>query len=358
MCLREYIGKGILSNPGEKQYFECPLCRSKTYAKDNSDTKNWVEDFPSNHFIVSMIDDGLQTLDQTDNSKMAKKQMQCVPCSIDGKTGKKSNAFAFCTVCTEYLCKECNQNHGKFKATRSHLVLTGDRLPKDISAFEKMSQYGFCDIHNQKEIEFKCFDHDKFVCSLCVASSHRKCDYLVHIDNIDSKNTTTFQENVDRILSLKTDVVLALSSKLEEAEKLDKEEARIDKNKRELIDILKDEIMHLETDFTETYRQLIKEAKKKLSISISESAGLIDTIKSLGELATVVLKHGSKHQMTILCDELRTRERSITSCTDSKGSTTVATLEKCVLKEISKIRSKLPKLCGYEELYQYRSGGS
>ena len=57
-CLREYIGRGILSNPGEKQYFECPLCRSKTYAKDNSDTKNWVEDFPSNHFIVSMIDDG------------------------------------------------------------------------------------------------------------------------------------------------------------------------------------------------------------------------------------------------------------------------------------------------------------
>lgn len=52
--------------------------------------------------------------------------------------------------------------------------------------------------------------------------------------------------------------------------------------------------------------------------------------------------------MTILCDELRSRERSITSCTDSKESTTVATLEKCVLKEISKIRSKLTKLCGYE----------
>lgn len=114
MCLEKYIGKGLSSNPGEKQYFECPLCRSKTYAKDdNSDTKDWVEDFPSNHFIVSMIDDGLQTIDQTNNPEKAKKDMKCVPCSIDGKTGKKSKAFAFCTVCTEYLCNQCEKNHRK-----------------------------------------------------------------------------------------------------------------------------------------------------------------------------------------------------------------------------------------------------
>lgn len=199
-CLENHISKGIEAGPDDRLSFDCPLCRREICSVEGSESSKWAEHFPTNHFIMSMIDDGLQTLGVSNIVEKPKKEMQCIPCILDGKHSKP---FAFCTMCIEYLCKDCYNDHRRFKSTRNHSVLKDESLPTDISAFQKMKGYGFCDIHD-KELEFKCFSHDKFVCSICVASEHRKCGHLVHVDNIDSENEQTFQENVLKLSVLKS----------------------------------------------------------------------------------------------------------------------------------------------------------
>ena len=111
LCLKEHIEKSTSTLSDSMKVFQCPLCGNKVSPVNKTKlSTEWVEDFPLNSIMSSLLEGCFQN--QTHTSLSDSDSKICFPCSIDGKN---SNGFAFCTKCTEYLCKECFNDHRKFK---------------------------------------------------------------------------------------------------------------------------------------------------------------------------------------------------------------------------------------------------
>ena len=59
--------------------------------------------------------------------------------------GEMSRSSASIKNCNQYLCIECHTTHGSLKATRGHVIQTGDNMPKSMA--DKPPRYDACDDH-------------------------------------------------------------------------------------------------------------------------------------------------------------------------------------------------------------------
>ena len=298
-CLEEHIRSFCQTN----KTFECPLCRAETHLDQQSTNDQWAKSYPTNHFIVSLIEDEvLQTQARSVDKNLA---IECVPCSLDAKSVK---AFCFCIQCVEYLCKECFEVHRKFKATRTHEVLKGNELPEDVTAFNKLSKIRFCNKHPDKEIEFKCNDDDILFCSMCVTSEHKTCESIKHISSIDEESQTKIDSFLERIISLKMDVEKTLNRKLQEADNLDKESKSVANSSTEIIDKLKEYIKYIENRFITQYSEHIESEHKKHANAIGECLGLVEKLDMMINVISTVLKYGSRVQKAVVINRLKDDE--------------------------------------------------
>lgn len=107
----------------------------------------------------------------------ANKNLLCDPCLFDDTN---EEAVGFCVICVEYLCQGCCRDHKKSKNTRNHNILK-DKLPADTSLFRLMKEMTSCSEHPDMPISHKCEDHNIYVCVMCIAGNHRKCDHVVEL---------------------------------------------------------------------------------------------------------------------------------------------------------------------------------
>ena len=122
ICLHDYICKTI--SPGSKNlcYFDCPLCRAKTFpVNTETECHQWAAEFVTNHFIVSLVDESRKDTNKVPEESSQNDSTDCVPCLLDHKTSKAS---CFCITCSEHLCMICQNDHKKFKVTRNHTVIS------------------------------------------------------------------------------------------------------------------------------------------------------------------------------------------------------------------------------------------
>ena len=96
----------------------------------------------------------------------------CEPC--EESRGRNVKIECFCKNCNQYLCIECHTTHGSLKATRGHMIQTGDDMPK--STAEKPPRYDACDDHPKHLKDQFCSDHGTLVCSTCCSTSHTMCN--------------------------------------------------------------------------------------------------------------------------------------------------------------------------------------
>ena len=108
-----------------------------------------------------------------------------------------------CSTCIEHLCKNCCHDHKRFKATRSHVILTDNEMPKDASVFKRMASLILCPFHPDREVEFKCCYHEKFVCPLCLRDAHRYCSQIENVSNIGSALKLQIPEVISKLMSVK-----------------------------------------------------------------------------------------------------------------------------------------------------------
>ena len=298
-CLEEHIRSFCQTH----KTFECPLCRAETHLDQQNTNDQWTKSYPTNHFIVSLIED--EVLHAQARSVDKNLAIECVPCSLDTKSVK---AFCFCIQCVEYLCKECFEVHRKFKATRTHKVLKGNELPEDVSAFNKLSKIRYCNKHPDKDIEFKCYDDDMLFCSMCVTSEHKTCESIKHISSIDEESQTKIDCFLEGIISLKTDVEKTLNCKLQEADNLDKESKRVTKSSTEIIDKLNECITYIENRFITQYSEHIESENKKRANAIVECFGLVEKLDMMINVISTVLKYGSRVQKAVVVSQLKDDE--------------------------------------------------
>ena len=96
----------------------------------------------------------------------------CEPC--EESRGRNVKIECFCKNCNQYLCIECHTTHGSLKATRGHVIQTGDDMPKSMA--DKPLRYDACDDHPKHLKDQFCCDHGTLVCSTCCSTSHAMCN--------------------------------------------------------------------------------------------------------------------------------------------------------------------------------------
>ena len=332
-CLDSHIRGSIDSDKS----FHCPICRTKTFPEKPASGGSWAKSFPTNHFIVSLLDDDTHhshKISEVEQDSMK----ECLPCKLDDKNIK---AFCFCIQCVEYLCKNCNESHRRVRSTRNHTVLKGNKLPTDISAFDKLSKIRFCNIHTDKEIEFKCVKHNVYMCSLCAITQHKNCEPVEHGRRIYGQNTLKSNNDLDEIVTLKTDVEKALECRLKKADDLDNESKRIVKQSSEIIEQLKALIDHLENRFLTQYKEHVQFEQRKLAMSVTECLAITDTLNKMSEVTNLALKYGSQIQKALVYNQLSDRVVKVNNCIKAQEGNCPDFLNKYLKYEVKALKQTI-----------------
>lgn len=314
VCLDGHV-RGVST---DGQYFECPLCRAKTIPVNKNSKEQWAKDFPTNHFVVSLLEDS------TIRSKEVKKSTKddaviCMPCSVEEKQKK---GFCFCINCSEYLCKDCYEDHRKFKATREHDILKGNNLPTDVVPFQTLSLLRYCNIHSDKEIEFKCIIDKKLLCSICATTLHRKCENIEHIGNKVKEKQKGVLVSLDSTTELQTEVTQLLESKLSEADQLGSFASRVQNQTTELKRQLTAMIVELETNFESKFKTHIDNEKSKITVAVADLLGLNESLSQLNGVINVACKYGTqvqKESVNDLIQDVHSQIKQSMKMRDSSG---------------------------------------
>lgn len=296
-CLTGHILKTELIHSEKGEYFECPLCRAKTYVLKDVPKMQWANFFPTNHGIVSLLNESIAP-----HKLETATDIECMPCKTDEKQKK---ACCFCIQCMEYYCKCCYDGHRKYKAFQQHTVLTGNEIPGDISAFERMTKLKFCVIHPQKEVEFKCVNDGKYICSICAATTHRSCGNITHIQNDDEDRMSDVRQFINDVKLMRSDVEKSLESKLKVADELDKVATNAEQNVTTLFEKLNAFVMKMRQEFLADYAEKLGLERQMLSPDLKECFDLIENINQLICVANTVIKYGSKSQIALINIDLR-----------------------------------------------------
>ncbi|XP_062568287.1 uncharacterized protein LOC134230474 [Saccostrea cucullata] len=106
-CLRVYITKQQ-ENKTRNCEFSCPVCRHNVVPSDvRKPVEDWVDQFPSNHQIISLMD----IMVPKRNDK---------PCRLCLKREINTKAVNLCRTCQEEYCADCSRFHQLLKATKGH----------------------------------------------------------------------------------------------------------------------------------------------------------------------------------------------------------------------------------------------
>ncbi|XP_078602835.1 uncharacterized protein LOC144876915 [Branchiostoma floridae x Branchiostoma japonicum] len=145
---------------------DCPTCR-----QDVPLPRNGVQGLKSN-FLVGKLRDILQQQPKGETSETREDGVPCTVCE-DGKS-----AQFYCLDCADYLCQTCNDMHGRFKANRSHKVVTVQDLQSGKAAAElRARETSKCEDHHELN-KFYCDTCHRVICLHCVVTAHKDHQYV------------------------------------------------------------------------------------------------------------------------------------------------------------------------------------
>ena len=238
------LSSAIESSCKEKEApagFRCPLCRE--FTPGVGEQKKWVNQFP--------INDDLANILEISKSKL------CGACKIENEENPGVN---YCFECQEAMCESCTKSHRKIASSRSHTVCP---LNEAIDANLHPNVYITCQEHPNKPVEFACNDHEQLCCTLCIGTSHRKCNSVDTLDVAAGmiKDSGMMKSLVENMKEYEQKLLEAKRSMEENMDRLDDE-----------ADLLTKEIEKMEED-------LITHVKRAKDIALEKLAKATKTSK-------------------------------------------------------------------------------
>ncbi|OWF50517.1 E3 ubiquitin-protein ligase TRIM56-like [Mizuhopecten yessoensis] len=256
LCLQGWIESQVTkSGRNIKQVeFTCPVCRTNTRLPSKATATNkseWASTFPSNHIIVSLID----------KSMIEKQKKSCDPCSV---MKKDVQATQWCVQCSEAYCGPCSQVHRGMKATRKHKLIGLQDVLRDLKC---LSLDEMCNEHADEVIKLFCVDHDQPCCTICGATSHRKCDTVLELSEaaINIKNKKEFSELLASLNECEKDIGKASMTLKEHLTQLEKKKFDIERSAEEFAGTLVTHTKALHSHFlkqlSEAHSRAVNEIK-------------------------------------------------------------------------------------------------
>ena len=328
-CLNMHICKTGVS--GLRKYFECPLCRANIFPNERLTKEQWAKSFPTNHMVVSLLEDE-NLRPKTISNAQTEIEAICKPCYIDDK---QARAFCFCVNCKEYLCKACYEDHRKFKSTRNHTVLKGEDLPKDTSAFDKLSELMYCDIHSDEKIEYKCTTDHVFLCSICATTSHIKCERIEYIGNVAKKDKTF---TVDTS-SLQRYIQRQIETNLRAVEKLGCFASDIGQHISDVKEQMKVLITQLEANLEHAFKARVENEKQKLTEALQKLLIANDKLTQADKVVKVTEKYGSEVPTALLEDWFEDVRKEAKRVAQAEKEISLSVLEAIVCNEAKVLKA-------------------
>lgn len=175
-CLHIFCGAcmmGILSSGYDtvSKSIMCSICKLLTSL--NFDDNFVAQNSFKNNVILKNI---LENLNSKSNPETeSKMNLLCGLCE-DGVSTVAIFVCMDCSSCNESsgvpLCSSCKYTHAKFKAFKSHSVLSIDEYFDRINNASIKRQKIKCNLHQLKEIDYFCSDCDLSVCQTCFILDH------------------------------------------------------------------------------------------------------------------------------------------------------------------------------------------
>ena len=144
-----------------------------------------------------MEETGSHSNHEIDTSSDAEKTASCGACL---SAGENRPAVKFCLDCSQPICQQCVDAHGRINTIRNHKLV--ENIDESAKLTEVLSSCLACANHPEKNVELICKDHEVMCCITCVTVGHRNCRQVSEIANeakalIDS----TEVQNVSRQLN-------------------------------------------------------------------------------------------------------------------------------------------------------------
>ncbi|XP_045208520.2 E3 ubiquitin-protein ligase TRIM71-like [Mercenaria mercenaria] len=199
----------------------------------------------------------------------------CEPCAGDEK---QIEAEGFCFDCSEYLCEQCFNSHGRFKAFKHHILQDKDNVPvgaANIVLFDVCVEK--CQKHTTKIIEYFCQSCDSLGCTACITTMHRQCQNVEHVPDIakdleNNEELIEFEKDIHDKLKMVNDIKATIRSRKCDVNKM-KRRAMKDLNKqRDEINRIFD---HLEAKINQTIADIDETNMDNLN-SASDRCNIID----------------------------------------------------------------------------------
>lgn len=174
---QQCIDKYTQEHSQEDSYW-CPICGTETDLEDFSTNK-----LPDNLLAQRLV------------SPATNSQQKDKICTICKNGGNFIDAKSFCTVCTDFLCRECTDNHLEQADTRDHVLETMEdhtiRMEYEESAKKGHVVPRCCSYYDPLDISaLFCVDCDIAVCGDCHLSYHEehRCAEMVAVaENFQNK---------------------------------------------------------------------------------------------------------------------------------------------------------------------------
>ena len=122
-CLQKYMAQAT-----DPQKMTCPICRKVTALPDVDFTT-----LPPNFFMDNLKDlitkETGDDIDMTEKDKVSvSADRETIVCSLEDCQGE---AVMYCTVCQEYLCQTCTDEHAVSRITRKHKTITDEEANEE-----------------------------------------------------------------------------------------------------------------------------------------------------------------------------------------------------------------------------------
>ena len=199
----------------------------------------------------------------------------CDPCRFGGI---QNNGSHYCKTCTEYLCINCKESHGRFKATRNHTIVSSTDLASD---GQKALQFMvLCACDQSCEVAIYCESHDEVVCMTCKSVKHRKCNVITLREKGSTYKISDIQTIIQNVHSLEKEIKQFQQDRDSATERI---ESIIETSREKIKSLRKDFNIFMDTLENDMLSEL-KEKATKMRFDVEQHIPTCtDTLKSLDD---------------------------------------------------------------------------
>ena len=288
-CIQSLINEGIGTNS-----LTCPSCHQTTPVY-----KGGVTSLPRNLHLINQQADILSKI-------TSHPPPPCDSCS-------ENTSIAYCTECTDLLCKECWNAHQRVRSSRTHSsffleeahAMSQDKLIKLIPSF-----IDTCRDHTDQQLKYYCQQCIISICIECTIINHKDHPVIEVSKQVDI-NKATVRESIKGFQVAQQQLKKVLISGEEMKEKINARKNEIDTIIHQTFATLQQLLHEREEALLAQSSEVANTKEARLSLQLEGIHHLLDTMTYCESLVTNAVGEYNDIELLLVAHTLQTRANQL-----------------------------------------------